>query len=130
MNVKEHENGEYISGYLEPIDDNGARYFIKPVMITKDIIHATSLFFDRQQKTYEYYGWAPWYNSVLKALSSYVKIFAKGYTYISPTCPTGLQRVERDEYCNDWNDLFTCLRCSTNEDITVSLITNQILKLH
>ena len=138
VNVKEHENGEYISSvdyrysYLEPIDDNGARYFIKPVMLTKDVIHATSLFFDRQKKTYEYYdpnGSASWYDSVLKALSSYVKIFAKGYTYIPPTCPIGLQRVERDEYCNDWNDLFTYLRCSTNEDITVSQITNQILKL-
>lgn len=139
VNVKEQSNGEYISSvdyrytHIEPIDDeNGTRYFIKPVMLTKDVIHATSLVFDRDKKTVEYHdpnGIPPWYYSVLKALSSYVKIFAKGYTYIPPLCPIGIQIVERDEYCNDWNDLFTYLRCSTDEDITVSQITNEILKL-
>lgn len=138
VNVKEQRNGEYVSSvdyrytHVEPIDDNGTRYFIKPVMLTKDVIHATSLFFDRDKKTYEYYdpnGVPQWYDSVMKALSSYVKIFAKGYTYIPPTCPIGLQRVERDEYCNDWNDLFMYLRCSTDEDITLPQITNEILRL-
>ena len=128
------KDGKYTSAvdyrytYVEPIDESDkGRYFIKPVMLTKDVIHATSLFFDRERKTVEYYdpnGTPKWYFSVLDALLSYLNIFAKGYRYISPTCPIGIQRIERDEFCNDWNDLMMYLRCLSQEDITVNEITN------
>ena len=61
-----------------------------------DILHATIIDIRSKQRTYKYHdsnGIPRWYNSVLEALSSYIQIFAKEYTYIPPTCPLGIQML-------------------------------------
>jgi hypothetical protein len=114
-------------------------HLIKWVIITfldqnvDDLIsHASLLLFDINNRTFEYFdpnGISTWYYPVLEAISSYARIYAKGFHPLVYACPRGPQKVEQGtDTCADWSLLFLYLQCRSSHG-NFEQISQEILQM-